>query len=147
MSWMHVGYLKDAIYPIKILPVHLVPSSPSPQAWGPWQKLFQDNRAIRRIPPEVHNQWSTSCTKPLIGMRFVWKLAMQWGDYCGACVDINGGEMQDSCVEAKIRDCSWILWLWNSVFVDLVIREGSCLFECTAATAAHDNVMNACRIS
>jgi hypothetical protein len=30
---MHVGYLVGAIYDIKALPAHPIPSSPSPQAW------------------------------------------------------------------------------------------------------------------
>jgi hypothetical protein len=102
--------------------------------------------AIWRMLPE-RNYWSTSCTKPFTSMRFVCKLVMQWGDCCGVCVDINGGETWDGCMEGKTRGCSWILWLWNGVFANWVIREGSCLFEWTAATVAHDNVMNACGIS
>ena len=39
-------YLVGAIYGIKVLPVHPIPSSPSPQAQRPWHKLLQDNRVL-----------------------------------------------------------------------------------------------------
>jgi hypothetical protein len=74
-------------------------------------------------------------------MRFICKLGMEWAHCCGMLVDINRGEMWNGCVDGKTGDGSWILWVWNGVFTNLVTREGSCLFEYMAATVAHTSVI------
>jgi hypothetical protein len=45
------------------------------------------------------------------------------------CVDINGGDVGESCIEGKIRDGSEILELWIGVIAGVLIRDRTCSFE------------------